>query len=130
CRQRQQALPPIVGRGGFDDEPALAKAAQDAAEIAVIEAELRGDFARGRLVPASELVKHARFGERVGGPQEAVLEHADPPRVKAIETPHGADALVEIVGGCGCHGKAPGPRRGKSSTKLLTKSNNMGEGPR
>jgi hypothetical protein len=32
-----------------------------------------------------EFVEHARFGERVGALQEPILQHADPPRVEAIE---------------------------------------------
>ena len=106
--QRYQALPAVVRRRGLDHESALAEAAQDAAEIAVIEAEFRGDFGRGRLVPASEFVEHARFGERVGGLQEAVLEHADPPRVEAVEVADCTDAPLEIDRGCRCHGEPRG----------------------
>src|SRR5512133_379934 len=85
CGQRQKALPPIVGRGGLHDQAALNEAAQDATEIAVIESELGRDLGCRRRGSLRKLIEHARLGERVGTSEKTVLEHADAPRVEAIE---------------------------------------------
>src|SRR5262245_46473004 len=98
CGQRQKALPPIVGRGGFDDKAALDEVAQDATEVPVIEPELRGDLGCGRRGPLRKLEEHARLGERVGTSEKPVFEDADAPRVKAIEAANRADAALEIDG--------------------------------
>ena len=41
------------------------EASQDAAEIAVVEAELGGNLAGRRLLARCEFVEHAGFGQRV-----------------------------------------------------------------
>src|SRR4029077_4891809 len=104
CGQRQKALPPVIGRTGFDDEAALDEAAQDATEVAVIEPEFRGDLGCGPRGPLRKLVEHARLGERIGTSEKTVLEHADAPRVEAIEAANRADARLEIDCGYRCHG--------------------------
>ena len=52
-----------------------------------------------------KFVKHARLGERVGTSEKTVLEHADAPRVEAIEAADRADARFETDRGCRCHGE-------------------------
>src|SRR5262249_59425751 len=107
-RQREQTLPAVGRRGGLDHEAAVVEAAQDAAEIAVIETERAGERGRCRLVAGGELVQHARFRQRIGAVQEAVLQDADLLGVKAVETANGADALLgEIDCGCRGHGQPP-----------------------
>jgi hypothetical protein len=59
-----------------------------------------------RSVGEGEFVEHARLGERIGALQEVILQHADPPRVEAIEAADRADALLEIDCGGGRHGDA------------------------
>jgi hypothetical protein len=104
-RDRQQALP-RVGLGALaDDQPARLEAAQDAAQVAGIEAEILGEFGRGRPVAMDDLVEHPRFGERERALQPAFLQHADALGVEAVEAPHAGDALARR--GLG-HGAAPG----------------------
>ena len=69
--------------------------AQDAAEVAGVEAEVLGELGRGRLRPVGELVEHAAFGERERALQQPFLQHADALRVEAREAPHRGDALLE-----------------------------------
>ena len=57
-------MPAVGARSLLGDQTARREAAQDAAEVAGIEAELAADLARGRLVALGELVEHARLGER------------------------------------------------------------------
>ena len=74
---------------------ALMEASQDAAEIAVVEAELGGNLPGRRLLARCEFVEHAGFGQRVWGFQKVVAQHANPARVGPVEAAHGADALVQ-----------------------------------
>src|SRR5262245_23493953 len=86
-------------RARLEDEPALAEAAQDAAEIALIKAEVGGNLGRRRLLPVRELVEHASFRQRIRAVEEVLLQHADAPRVDAVEPADRADALLEgLVG--------------------------------
>src|SRR5262249_414145 len=96
-RQREKALPPVIRRCCLDHEPTLAKAAQDAAEIAVIEAEFGGNLRGCPLLALGKLVEHACLGHRVGGLQEAILQQAKPTRIATIEGSYGGDTLLEIV---------------------------------
>jgi hypothetical protein len=88
---------------GFDDEPSLIEPAQDAAEIAVIEAELGGDVCGSRLLAVCEFVKDASFGEGKRTFQKVVAQHADTAGVRPVEAPDGAHALVKRMIG---HGNA------------------------
>jgi hypothetical protein len=88
---------------GFDDEPSLIEPAQDAAEIAVIEAELGGDVCGSRLLAVCEFVKDASFGQGKRTFQKVVAQHADTAGVGPVEAPDGAHALVKRMIG---HGNA------------------------
>ena len=69
------------------------EAAQDAAEIAGIEAEIAADVGRGRAVALPDLIEHARLGQRERAVEPAVLQHAEVLGVEAVEAPHRGDAL-------------------------------------
>src|SRR5271167_1273167 len=81
---RQEALPSIVRRDVFADQPALVKSAQDAAEVTGVEAKIAGDVARRRAVALVDLVQHARFGQRERAVEPAMLQHAEMPGVEAV----------------------------------------------
>ena len=99
---RQEALPGVVRRDVLADQPALVKAAQDAAEIAGVEAEIAADVGRGGAVALLDLVEHARFGQRERAVEPAVLQHAEMLGVEAVEAAHRGDAL-RIVRSRSCH---------------------------
>ena len=100
--QRQDALPTIVGRDVLADQPALVEPAQDAAEVAGIEAEIATDLGRGGAAALPDLVQHARLGQRERAVEPAVLQHAEILRVEAVEAAHRGDAL-RLVSGRNCH---------------------------
>jgi hypothetical protein len=91
-RQREVDLPAVGTRPLLDDHPALREAAQDAAEIAGVEAELAADLARGRLVAMGDFIKDARLRQRERARRKALLQHADALRIEAVEPPHRRDA--------------------------------------
>ena len=108
--ERRERAPPVLGqrqrlassvRGGslLVHQTALLEAAKNAAQVAFVEREPRGEhrgrrrFARGG--PVRELVEHAhaRQGERAV--EQVLAQHADPLRIEAIESPHRRDVLLE-----------------------------------
>ena len=75
----------IVRRRRALDQAALLEAAQQAAQVAGIEAEVARQLGRGGVLAVRELPQQARFGQRERGRQQAFLQHADAPRVEAVE---------------------------------------------
>src|ERR1700686_3570609 len=93
-------LPGIARRGFSLDQAAFLEIAQHAAEIAGIETERAADLGRGRRAAAGDLVKHPRFAERIGTVEKGFAQHADLPRVEAVEAANRGDALVALPDGC------------------------------
>src|SRR5580700_7973428 len=90
------ALPGIACRGFAFDQAAFLEIAQHAAEIAGIEIERAADLGRGRRATAGDLIKHPRLAERIGAVEKGFAQHADLPRVEAIEAADRGDALVAL----------------------------------
>src|SRR5580704_10711825 len=90
------ALTSIACRSFALDQAALLKIAQDAAQIAGIEVERAADIACGERATAGDLVEHARLAERVGAVEKGFAQHADLPRVEAVEAADRGDALVAL----------------------------------
>jgi hypothetical protein len=59
--QRNDDLPAIAFVASADDQVALFKAAQDAAEIAVIDIQRRGQYGRGGFTLLGQFVQHPRL---------------------------------------------------------------------
>jgi hypothetical protein len=70
--QRELALPAVAVGDDALDQPLPAKPAQDSAQIAGIEAQLAPDLRRGDALAMSELVQHARFGQREPAVEQAL----------------------------------------------------------
>src|SRR5580704_19279031 len=91
---------PGVARRGFTfDQSAFLEIAQHAAEIPGIEIERAADLGRGRGAAAGDLIKHPRLGERIGAAEKGFAQHADLPRVEAVEAAGRGDALVALPDG-------------------------------
>ena len=80
------------------------EALQDAAQVPGIEPELGRELARGDRRAVRELVEDAHLGKRPGAVQQPLVQHADAPRVEAVEPADRLDAgagrfvhLVDIV---------------------------------
>ena len=74
--------------------PRFSKLRSDAAQIAGVEIERAADVARGRRAAIGDLVEHARFAERVGAVEKGLAQHAELPRVEAVEAAHIGNAIV------------------------------------
>src|SRR5580704_6836752 len=98
-RERQMALPGVARRDFAPDQSAFLEIAQHAAEIAGIEIERAADLGRGRGAARGDLVKHPRLGERIGAIEKGFAQHADLPRVEAVEAANRGDALVALPDG-------------------------------
>src|SRR5208282_2281803 len=96
-RQRQMALPGIADGNAASDQSALFEVAQHAAQISGIEIERAADAAGRRRTAAGDLVKHARLAERIGAVEIGLAQHAEPPRVEAVEPAHGVDPLLAFL---------------------------------
>src|SRR5690606_28844925 len=79
------------------NQPLALEAAQDAAEIAGIEAELAADIGRSGFLPLRELVQHACLGKGERTLQMLFFQHADLARVEAVEGAERADAAGEFL---------------------------------
>src|ERR1043166_1573136 len=88
------ALPSVRLRARAGEEAALGKAAQDAAEITRVEAEVARDVGGGGGGAVGKLVEHARLGERERALVQPLAQHADVLGVEAGEPPHRRDALL------------------------------------
>ena len=91
-RQRQNDLPSVFFRPLAADQFLFGEAGKDAAEIAVIEAELGGEIGRRAAFAPRQFVEDARLRERKRRIQKAGLQQTDLARVEAREMPHRADA--------------------------------------
>src|SRR5580692_3804583 len=78
------------------DQPAFFERAQCPAQIACIQVELPADFACRRRVIVCDLVQHAGLGQRIGTAEKSLSEHADLPRVEAVEAAYGRNARVDL----------------------------------
>src|SRR5208282_3418091 len=96
-RQRQMALPGIAGGNAASDQSALFEVAQHAAQISGIEVERAADATGRRRMAAGDLVKHARLAKRIGAVEIGLAQHAEPPRVEAVEPAHGGDPLPALL---------------------------------
>ena len=97
CGRARSATDGSAGRRSAKscaDQAALLEIAQHAAEIAGVEIERAADVARGGASPLRDLVEHARLGQRVGAVELGLAQHADLPRVEAVEAAHRGDALL------------------------------------
>src|ERR1700684_1272068 len=93
------ALPGVARRDFSFDQAMFLEIAQHAAEIAGIEIERAADLGRGRGAAAGDLVKHPRLAERIGAAEKGFAQHADLPRVEAVEAAHRGDAWVALADG-------------------------------
>src|SRR5579883_356813 len=97
CGQRKMALPRILRDRAARDEAALLEFAQEAAQIGGIETERAADVGCGRGGPLPDLVQHARFTQRVGAVEKIPAQHADLPRVEAVETANRGDPAFMLL---------------------------------
>jgi hypothetical protein len=89
-REAQQALAGVL-RMRLAREPAGAfEAAQDAAQVAAVQAEVLADLARHSALAVRQLVEHAHVGQRHVA-AEVGVEGADAARVEAVELAHRLD---------------------------------------
>src|SRR5712671_2805946 len=89
---RQEALPGIVRRNVFADQPTFLKPAQDAAEVPGIEAEIPHDVARRRALALLDLIQHARFSQGERSIEPTMLQHTELLSVETVEAAHRGDA--------------------------------------
>ncbi len=92
-------MPAVILRALLREQPFVGEAAQDAAEIAVIEVERGGEFARGHLLAMRQLIEHAPFGEGKAGVNQPLLQQSELARVEARKAAHSRDAGFQVVGG-------------------------------
>src|ERR1700680_152347 len=107
-RQRQNLLAAIIGRRLAHDQPLLFEAAQQAAQVTLIEPEPCRQAAGGRrwrrcltvrpVAPMRELVEDAHFRQRIRAVQQPLLQHADLLRIKPVETTDVGNAPFSIAG--------------------------------
>ncbi len=74
--------------------PRFSKLRSTRLKIAGVEIERAADVARGDAVAVRDLVQHAHLAERVGAVEIGLAQHADLPRVEAVEAAHRGDALL------------------------------------
>nr|BFE98510.1 hypothetical protein GCM10020241_01860 [Streptoalloteichus tenebrarius] len=84
-----------VGPGALPDHQlGPLEPGQQPAQVAGVDVEVAaqgGDLAGADL---RQLVEHAGLGQRVGGAQQVVAQHADDIGVEAVERPDGGDPVV------------------------------------
>ena len=78
-------------RRGAARQPLRFEAAQDAAQIAGVEAEIAAEIGRGRRLAVRELVEDAHLGQRERAVEQAIAERADAAGVEAVERAHRID---------------------------------------
>src|SRR5580700_7510656 len=98
-RERQMALPGVARGNLAANQAAFLEIPQHTAQIAGIEIERPADLGRGRGTAAGDLVEHARLAERIGAVEKGFAQHADLPRVEAVEAADRGDALVALPDG-------------------------------
>src|SRR5712691_1018089 len=95
----EELLAAVRPRASLGDQPALPETAQDAAEVARIEAEILAEVARRGALPVCQLVEDAHFGQGERARQQALAEEADRARVIPVERPHRYDSRFESLPG-------------------------------
>jgi len=93
--QRQMALAPVGFRRRSLDQVAPLEAAQDAAQVARVQAELAAELRRGGLLAVRKLVEHPHLAQRERALEIALVQQADLLGVEAVEAPHRRDARIE-----------------------------------
>ncbi len=83
--ERKDHLPPVNRRGLAADQVAIVEAAQDTAEVALVEVQLAGEFRGGGGCAAAQLVNHPPFGQRQRTAEQPFMQQADPARVEPAE---------------------------------------------
>ena len=101
--QREIAAPCILRRSGAGDQAAFLEIAQHAAQVTGVEVERASDIAGCWQTAAPDFVEHPRFAERVGAIEKILAQHADLPRVEAVEAAYGGDPALMLLSGGG-HG--------------------------
>src|SRR5271155_3763769 len=92
-------LPRIALRRFTADQGTLFEITQHAAQITGIEVQRAADLGRGARAAVADLVENPRFAERVGAVEKILAQHADLPRVKAVEAADGGDAAFMLASG-------------------------------
>src|SRR5204863_521896 len=85
----KRSLATVGGGPRPADEAALLEGAQDAAQIARVEAEVPAQLGRRRPILMRQLVEHAHFRKREGALEITLVEQADLPGIEPIEPTHG-----------------------------------------
>ena len=106
-RGEADALPAgVVGRALASDQAVAVQPGEQAAEEAGVDVDLAAQVGDLGHLALTELVEHARLGQRVGRAQQAVAQDADARGVEAVEGADGGDAVLGRGawcdgGGCG-----------------------------
>src|SRR5215467_5067421 len=104
---RQQALPAVVWRDFFADQPTLVEPAQDAAAVTGVETEVASDVARRHAVALLDLIEHPGLGQRKCTVEPARPQHAEILSIKTIKAAHRGNALRLLDAG-DCHADSIG----------------------
>jgi len=86
-------LPTIILARGDLNQSTRGKAAQDSTEISSIERQFRTQHGCGGLLAMDQFTKDPAFDEGKRSLQEVFVQNADALGVKAIEMPHGSNAI-------------------------------------
>ena len=101
-RGEADALPAgVVGRALAGDQAVALQPGEQAAEEAGVDVHLAAQVGDLGHVALTELVEHARLGQRVGRAQQAVAQDADARGVEAVEGADGGDAVCALRFGGG-----------------------------
>ena len=93
----QRATAAMLAKLAPADQAAFFKIAQYAAEITRIEIEAAGDIARRWRAATCNLIKDARFAERIGAVEKGLPQHPDLARVIAVEAAHRGDPRLLVL---------------------------------
>jgi len=84
------------------NQAALFEFAQDAAEIARVEAQFLAEFGGGGALAMSDLIQNASLRERKRALEKALAQHTDLPGVETVEATDGVDVLIGALLDWGC----------------------------
>ena len=109
-RQRNMTLSGVAGGDLPLDQSALFEILQHAAQIAGVEIERADNLDRGRRAALGNLVEQARLAERIGAVEIGLAQHAELPRVEAVEAAHRGDTFMgnAFMAVAGDHGASVG----------------------
>src|SRR5215475_266356 len=91
-RQGDDALAPVGFRRLSGDQAALLECGQQTAEVTRVQPQPDAQSGRRRFLALRQFVNNPGFGQGKLTFQDALAQHADFPRVEAVETPHRFDA--------------------------------------